>query len=122
MVVWKNMAPRCVTRDMRDNGADNGKRVIFVLGHLTFFIHQSEVCFADSLHHVSGPSYWRWIHSCDRKVAPRRAECQRSSIDGFAEAKALLLVLVLAGLLRQIEAFGVIPDEGCVFSSEWNSL
>ena len=65
--------------------------VIFVLGHLTFFIYQSEVCFADSLRHVSEPSHWRWIHSRDRKVTARRAECQRSSIHGFAEAKALLL-------------------------------
>jgi hypothetical protein len=64
--------------------------VIFVLGHLTFFIYQSEVCFAGSLCHVSEPSHWRWIHSCDRKVTARRAECQRSSINGFAEAKALI--------------------------------
>ena len=81
-----------------------------------------KVCFADSLRHVSEPSYWRWIHSCDRKVTPRRAECQRSSIDGFAEAEALLLVLVLAGVLRQIGAFGAIIDKGCVFLSELNSL
>lgn len=94
--------------------------VIFVLGHSSFFIYQSEVCFADSLCHVSEPSHWRWIHSCDRKVTARRAECQRSSIHGFAEAKALLLVLVLAIILHQIGAFGAVLDKGCVFSSELN--
>ena len=95
---------------------------IFVLGHLSFFIYQSEVCFADSLRHVSEPSHWRWIHTCDRKVTARRAECQRSSIHGFAEAKALLLVLVLATILRQIGAFGAVLDKGRVFLSEPNSL
>jgi hypothetical protein len=40
----------------------------------------------------------------------------------FAEAKAFLLVLVLASILRQIEAFAAIFDKGCVFSSELNSL
>ena len=98
-----------------ENGADNGKTVIFVLGHLSFFIYQSGVCFADSLRHVSESSHWRWIHSCDRKITPRRAECQRSSIDGFVEAKAFLLVLVLASILRQMEVFGAIFDKGCVF-------
>jgi hypothetical protein len=41
---------------------------------------------------------------------------------GFAEAKALLLVLVLAIILRQIGAFGAVLDKGCVFSSELNYL